>query len=969
MTLRVEDFATFFEEVHGYQPFPWQTRLLGYLVDNEGKWPEVLDLPTGSGKTAAMDVALFHLALEAGKRMDRKAPVRIAFVVDRRLIVDDAHNRAKKLATALENPIHPATQKVAIQLKLLSDNAAPLIARQLRGGIPREGDWARTPCQPTILCSTVDQVGSRLLFRGYGVSDSMKPVHAGLLGTDCLILLDEAHLAEPFRQTLKAVELYAGEKWRAEGVQLPPFRTALLTATPGVQKLAPFKLDEADYQNEILTQRLAASKPARLILAGKAKVETDEDVAADNEAEDLKSRLDTLAELVDQALKAAPAPAIAVVVNRVKRARALFTGLQQQYAHSEIDIELIIGPSRPIDREAQANAALGPIRTGNSARPSRPLIIIATQTIEAGVDIDFDAMITEAAPIDALRQRFGRLNRAGRKLVPFAAIVAVKSDISSRADDPVYGRATAEAWKWLRAIATSGAKKDDPIVDFGIDAFKAYGIAPDEAVTQKLDAPVLMPAHADLLSQTSPVPACDPDVALYLHGPNRQPASVSVIWRADVGKDQDTHRLMTLVPPRSGEAIELPVGAVKGWLTKAAKVYGELADVTAREDSEETGRRPMGEVYRFRREADRSGWIWPSAIVPGDTIVVPCDYGGVDQYGFAPDDDTASDVADSAAHAYAGKRFAVRVAPGLLDADVSSALSNALADAVSENWRDLRNAVLDLSIPETIRTALKSLDERRGEVQADTTVYGQSDGKPRGIVFLAPRGLKHKVANDETTAVTEDDTSGTLMGFAQSLEAHSDEVETQAAAYAETLGLKKNGDIALTAWLHDLGKADPRFQAWLHYGDPLRFGGAGQILAKSGRTLPKGAHSRTLPDHWRHEAQSVRIAREHPRFAEAMDPELVLWLIGTHHGRGRPFFPHADDQNPELPDVIGIPRNLAETPGPQSLAFDHDGQDWPSLFAQLKAKYGVWGLAWLETIVRLADHRASEAAQQKGDDA
>src|SRR5690606_22545097 len=113
----------------------------------------------------------------------------------------------------------PVTRCVAERLLLLSaerqgsENHRPLIARRLRGGLPREDDWARTPSQPTILCSTVDQVGSRLLFRGYGVSDSMKPVHAGLLGADCLILLDEAHLAEPFRQTLDRLAAYRSERW------------------------------------------------------------------------------------------------------------------------------------------------------------------------------------------------------------------------------------------------------------------------------------------------------------------------------------------------------------------------------------------------------------------------------------------------------------------------------------------------------------------------------------------------------------------------------------------------------------------------------------------------------------------------------------------------------------------------------------------------------------------------------------
>src|SRR3981081_520406 len=100
-----EDFSAFFKAVHGYEPFPWQALLAKRVVET-GCWPRLLDLPTAAGKTAAIDVAIFHLACEAPRGLSRRAPLRMLFVIDRRIVVDAATERALKIAKALHQPHH-----------------------------------------------------------------------------------------------------------------------------------------------------------------------------------------------------------------------------------------------------------------------------------------------------------------------------------------------------------------------------------------------------------------------------------------------------------------------------------------------------------------------------------------------------------------------------------------------------------------------------------------------------------------------------------------------------------------------------------------------------------------------------------------------------------------------------------------------------------------------------------------------
>jgi CRISPR-associated endonuclease/helicase Cas3 len=995
--LTPDDFPAFFEAVNGVSPFPWQVRLLHHLAE-AGCWPAVLDLPTGSGKTAALDIAVFHLALEADRQRERRAPIRIAFVVDRRLIVDDAFARARALADRLANPQEPVVKKVKAALCYLAEGEQPpLLARRLRGGAPREDDWARTPVQPTILCSTVDQVGSRLLFRGYGISDRMKPIHAGLLGSDCLILLDEAHLAEPFRQTLGGIK-----RLRGADATNAPWQFALLSATPGGKpdgsdKAAEctFRLGDDDRADPTLAKRLAVTKPATLVeVAGRQGVPAErrriEALVAQT-----KATLEKLRPEVEN-------PAIAVVVNRVARARQAFADLAACKSElGDADLALIIGPARPVEREKQATSELQPIRTGAPRGLPRPQIIVATQTIEAGVDIDFDGLVTEAAPLDALRQRFGRLNRAGRAMRPIAAILGHRDDVGARADDPVYGDRIKKTWEALNSVAAGNGER---VVEFGIDRFpreldaKAASLA-----AEKADAPVLMPAYADLWSQTSPIPNADPDVSLFLHGPDRSPASVQIVWRADIADgdlvDRNRDRLVALldlVPPRSREAIDLPLWAARAWLRHQSAPLSDLSDIAERVAEEDTGGRGRP-AFRYAGADDRqrTGTVFAHDLRPGDLIVVPASYGGCDKWGWDPDAiRSVTDLAEKAAKPYAARRFAVRVTPELIlqgrseEARESEGglslslgavrddLAALLAEHRDDKARDLLDAVLGLpALPGRLREWIERIkNDCRGRPEVEFPYNDDAQERPRGVVFVARRGVINSRFAEDLSAVpaTEDDDLGSAAGKPQLLDEHSKQVRKRARQFADRAGLppKIAEDVALAGYLHDAGKLDPRFQAYLAGGDPSGHDPK-NVLAKSGRSSLRGARERAgLPENWRHEALSVRLAQLHPDFAAANDPVLVLWLVGVHHGLGRPLFPHFDPKDAEsradLPAALGVAWELEPGHGPQSLAFDFGGRDWAQLFAELKDRYGIWGLARLEAMLRLADHRASEEATELG---
>ena len=950
MALTPADFTAFFRAIHGHAPFPWQRRLVEQLA-RENRWPDVLNLPTGTGKTAALDVAVFHLALQADSK-ERCAPLRIVLVVDRRLVVDDADRRARRIAGALRDPARSGVvSEVAQRLqRLVGASGPPLVAERLRGGAPLEHDWARTPTQPTILCSTVDQVGSRLLFRGYGVSNRMKPVHAGLLGEDSLILLDEAHLSEPFRQTLQAVHTVGGAN----------VKPVVLTATLGGGYERPFQLGEEDRADPTLKARFGCTKPARLM----KPVRTDLTGAFAFAAREMAKRLSR---------EGGAAPAVGVVVNRVDLARAIFERLRET-VDAGVDCVLLIGRSRAVDRRG-IEGALAPFRTGNhkGRAAAAPLMVVATQCLEVGIDLDLDGLVTEAAPLDALRQRFGRVNRAGRSIPAAGAILVTSEALAKRTDDPVYGDRIRKTWETLTAIATMtrihGQPAKNQSVDFGVDALDRRlhraGVDVAGLAAPRARAPTVMPAYLDLWAQTSPAPSADPEVELFLHGTERTSPEVSIVWRNDITDDDLTDAaaadklktILALMPPRSAEMLEVPKWVAAAWLRRwSAARTARLADVAEPESDleielSETDR----PAFRWAGTDDpRTGLVRAEDLRVGDVLVVPAEYGGCDRHGWAPTSrEPVVDVADAAAWPYRGCRYAVRVTPKVVH---WGRLSAVLAGTDEPSVEDLVVALpVDEGLDTTpaaarasrsIRQALDVFENARGSV---VFRYPYRD-RSRGVVVVASRGLKGAPRGYQP--VTEDDEASHRSSGPISLKDHTCAVVARVERFTKALGMAGHqaDDLRLAAELHDLGKADDRFQRLLAGGDWWNRPDA-PALAKSGRPSVPGAAQRAgLPAGWRHEARSARLSSTDPRFAAVHDAHLVLWLIGTHHGHGRPFFGFHDPLDEE---------------GPHSLGYTFDDCDWPALFEGLRRRYGAWRLAWLEAVLRLADHRASEDAERE----
>jgi CRISPR-associated endonuclease/helicase Cas3 len=954
-------FADWFASVWGVDPYPWQRRLAAAVC--AGDWPDALGIPTGAGKTAAIDVAIYAMAAEAHRAPgDRRQPRRIVLVVDRRTVVDQGFDRAVAIRERLDAAEDGPCAAVRARLQALMGHPADpesLAVTVLRGGLPRDDGWARRPDQPLVAVSTVDQVGSRLLFRGYGVRPTMLSVHAGLLGADTLFLLDEVHLSRPFEETLDAV----ARRWRHwREVDLPDrWRFVRMSATSG--DTAAFGLQDEDHRDPRLARRLTASRHLRV-------AHHDGPTHKGTPAEPHRGWVDALAREA-RAMLAEGRQSIAVVVNRVDTAREVARALEVPAKGAAPEVVLLTGRMRAADRDeavGRVRRRAGPDRaTADAGAP--PFAVVATQCIEAGADLDFDGMVSELCSIDALVQRLGRVNRTGLRGDCPVVVLAPKLGEA----DPVYGAALAPTLAWLTSqVGEPGATA----ADFGARA----ALAPAEARPARETAAVLLPAHLDLLSQTAPLPDPDPQPEHYLHGLRSPPAEVQIVWRADADLDdaEATAARLDQLPPCAHESISLPLAAARRWLRGEAA--GSFADAGGAPD-EEVPRGTRGGPVGFVRGP--SGWTpaGADALYPHALLVLPAGRGGIaagnfDPAGSAP----CRDLGDLASTLRTGRptvRLDLRV-----HADPAAPMPAwpagvpappPVPEPGGERGRDEARRELRAWLARIEATApplWRALARRPSGVRA-LVVAGHwlLQGPPLGRADLLALGRDG--ASPVDGAATADDGSS-LLGRRVGLDAHLRGVERWATRLADACGLPADlvADLGRAGRWHDLGKADPRFQLALYGADEIEAAGS-PLLAKSATPAfdragaRRAARAARLPGGFRHEMASVALllGSEAGRalLAAARDPDLVLHLVAAHHGHARPFAPVEDHrgQDPALRVVVEIDGTRLEAPSDHGM--DRADSGVADRYHRLVRRYGWWGLAWLEAILRLADHRESEA--------
>lgn len=497
-------------------PLPYQRRLA------LEPWPGLLKIPTGLGKTAGVALAWMYKRLEE----DPCTPRRLIWCLPMRTL---AEQTAKNVNFWLRN-VH----KSGLDPK----GYLPSKGHVLMGG-EADDTWIQHPEQPAILIGTQDILLSRALIRGYGVGRGRWPVDFALLHNDAMWVFDEVQLmaaGAPTSAQLEAFRRQIGSMagcrslWMSATLERDWLKT--IDFRDDAAALVAHELTDEDRAHSVVQQRLTAPK-----MLAKAKTIVD---SAATSGKGLTQYAAALAAEVMGAHRQGKTTLI--IVNRVDRAQALYDALKTRNATGLL---LIHSRYRPAERQ-HLNQHL----VENAGDPGR--IVVATQAIEAGVDVTSAVMFTELAPWASLVQRFGRLNRGSEETDAQAFWIDIAPTTEKDAAALALPYASEEIETARRRLAVLKDVSPQTLEPFGL------GLAASWQVVRRKDL-------YDLFDTDSDLTGFDVDVSPYVRGADD--TDVQVFWRA-IANIKNGPKGREAVRPHRDELCAVPIGQAKQWLNE-----------------------------------------------------------------------------------------------------------------------------------------------------------------------------------------------------------------------------------------------------------------------------------------------------------------------------------------------------------------------------------------------------------------
>lgn len=845
-----------FKILTGSPPFPWQQALYARFLQESGDHiPQACQLPTGLGKTSVVAIWLLALA----KCPDR-LPRRLVYVVNRRTVVDQTTTEAKNYRQRIsQTSAYPALAKLCSH-PLAGPDDSPLAISTLRGQFADNREWSADPARPAIIIGTVDMIGSRLLFSGYGLGFRTRPLHAAFLGQDVLLVHDEAHL-EPAFQTL--IESIADEQSRCR--DFARFRVMALTATPRCQG-QPFGLTPEDRKNTTVQRRLQATKTLEL-----------------HPVEE-KSQTEALIELALQ--HRASGRAILVFVRSVEEVEKICSRLRDK---EKLPVAQLTGTLRGLERDDLPKNSVFQRFLPQATSDDSTVYLICTSAGEVGVNLSADHLVCDLSTYDSMAQRFGRVNRFGLRDDSRIDVVH-PTNFDEQKPLEVARQRTLNLLKSLHGDASPQALMD-------LDSAKcSAAFSP---------SPTILPASDILFDAWSLTTIRErlpgrPDVTPYLHGISEyEPDQTTIAWREEVQYLTEgvlTHNRQTpadvlaLYPLKPHELLKVPT------LGKH-KAFEQLVKIAERNADKELFAwvlEPNGEVNikTLQELAEKDRQNKPVVNLEERIVLLPPIAGGLKDGLLVGDSESADDVAD--------RIF--------------------IDEARTQHYR-MRLWEDDPRLP-TAQQTLRLV--QRFEIPVEQTDDVDEDTTYRSWYwFVRPQSVDVDGVRFNKSAIT--------------LLQHTADVEREARAILEKLLADQpllRQVVEIAARCHDIGKNRQIWQRSL--GSPHL-----DVAYAKGASHWKSRELTT----YRHEFGSLLDIQNCDEFRglTADQQDLVLHLIAAHHGYARPHFPAERAFDPERPEQEAI----------------HTTAEIPRRFARLQRKYGRWGLAYLESLLRAADYAAS----------